>query len=469
MVTLRKEPELNEDNCRPPAFSEDALALEFTEAHADDLRYVAAWRRWFYWNGERWVMDETMHAFDLARRICRKAAAAVNEKGKALASAKVVAAVERLAQSDRQMAATIDQWDADPWILNTPGGVVDLRTGRLRQASPTDYCTKITAVAPATMDNPTWLAFLQRVTGGDKALVDYLQRALGYSLTGLVTENALLFLHGTGSNGKSVFLNTVAGILHDYHTTAPIETFTASNSDRHPTELADLRGARLVTSVETEEGRRWAESKIKTLTGGDPIKARFMRRDFFEYDPQFKLWIAGNHKPGLRSVDEAIRRRLHLVPFTVTIPKAERDPELTEKLKAEWPGVLAWMIEGCLRWQEAGLAPPAAVVAATTEYLANEDTLAAWLEECCELDPNAFASRTTLFASWKAWTERSREHTGSATRFYERLETRDGVRASQKREGSAPVRGFFGLVIRGSLVPSYEKRDATTCDEMWGC
>jgi putative DNA primase/helicase len=222
---------------------------------------------------------------------------------------------------------------------------------------------------------------------------------LGYGLTGLTREHALFFGYGTGANGKSVLLSTVAGILGEYHKTAPIETFTASNADRHPTDLASLRGARLVTATETEEGRRWAESRIKQLTGGDTVAARFMRQDFFEYRPAFKLIIAGNHKPSLRSVDEAIRRRFHLIPFAVTIPPEERDGDLTEKLKDEWPGILAWLIEGCLEWQAESLLPPKAVVEATDAYLTAEDAMAAWLDEKCEHDPNAWTSSTYLFGS----------------------------------------------------------------------
>jgi putative DNA primase/helicase len=251
--------------------------------------------------------------------------------------------------------------------------------------------------------------------------VHYLKRLFGYALTGITREHALAFLYGTGANGKSVLLSTVAGILGDYHTTAPIETFTDSKSDRHPTDLAGLMGARLVTASETEEGRRWAESKIKTLTGGDRVKARFMRQDFFEYVPQFKLVIAGNHKPGLRSVDEAISRRLHLVPFVVTIPAEERDKELAEKLKAEWPGILSWMIEGCLEWQRIGLLPPDAVVAATAEYLAAEDAFRAWLADCCEPCPSAFEATAHLFDSWTAWCARTGEFAGSRKRFREKL------------------------------------------------
>src|SRR4029078_595657 len=177
------------------------------------------------------------------------------------------------------------------------------------------------------------------------------------------------------------------GALRDYHRTAPIESFTATNTDRHPTDLAALRGARLVTATETEEGRRWAESRLKTLTGGDKIAARFMRQDFFEYTPQFKLIIAGNHKPGLRSVDEAIRRRFNLIPFSVTIPPSERDEMLPDKLKAELPGILAWMIDGCTRWLEGGLSAPEIVPAATNAYLEEEDAVSAWIEDCGDRDP----------------------------------------------------------------------------------
>ena len=357
-----------------PAFSDEDLALRFALRHAGDLRYVAAWSKWVQWTGSYWRFDDTKLAFDLSRKVCRDAATECN-KGKVasgLASAKTVAAVERLALADRRIAATVDQWDADPWLLNTPHGVVDLTTGRPRPHIPEDYFTKITKVSPRG-DCPRFLAFLTRITGGDVELVAYIQRVLGYALTGLTREHALFFGYGTGANGKSVLLSTVAGLLGDYHKTAPIETFTASHTDRHPTDLASLRGARLVTATETEEGRRWAESRIKQLTGGDTVAARFMRQDFFEYRPAFKLIIAGNHKPLLRSVDEAIRRRFHLIPFAVTIPPEERDAVLAEKLKAEWPGILAWLIEGCLEWQTEGLRPPQAVLEATEAYLSAED------------------------------------------------------------------------------------------------
>ena len=279
-----------------------------------------------------------------------------------------------------------------------------MRTGTLRPSSSADYITTITAVSPGG-DCPIWKRFLDRVTGGDGALQDYLQSVCGYALTGDTGEDALFFLYGTGANGKSVFIKTVAGILGDYHTSAPMEMFCVSNNDRHPTDLAMLRSARLVTSVETEEGKRWDEAKIKNLTGGDRIQARFMRQDFFEYVPQFKLLIAGNHRPTIRTVDEAIRRRMNLIPFTVTIPKDERDPELADKLKAEWPGILAWMIEGCSMWQRDRLRPPPAVAAATKDYLLGQDVLQAFLNECCAVGPKYDDTIDHIWRGWKVFQQ----------------------------------------------------------------
>ena len=418
---------------------EDNLALAFAEGHAGNLRYVAAWGRWLTWDETRWILDDTLHTYDRVRGLCREVSAK--------ASAQLVAAVERLARSDRRIAATADQWDAGPWLLNTPGGVIDLQTGSLCPHTPSDYMTKITTVAPdGNCPTPTWEAFLDRVTGGDADLVGFLQRMSGYALTGTTQEHALFFLHGTGANGKSTFINAVTAVAGDYHKAAPIETFTASQNERHPTDLAGLRGARLVTSVETEEGRRWAESKIKALTGGDKIAARFMRQDFFEFTPTFKLVIAGNHKPGLRSVDEAIRRRFHLIPFTVVIPPHERDKILGDRLRAEWPGILAWMIGGCLKWQQHGLAPPPAVQAATANYLDAEDAIAAWLDETGLRDVNAWEATKTLFGSWKTWADNAGERAGTMKRFVQNLEAR-GLTPERRTQ----ARGFRGFRIGTDL------------------
>ena len=248
---------------KPPAFSDEALALAFTEQHKDELRYVAAWGRWMRWDGARWKFDQTLTTFDRARAICREMAARCNEKRMSmrLAEARTVAAVERLVRSDRRHAATEDQWDSDPWILNTPHGVVDLRTGDMRAHRRDDHMTKITAVGPGR-DCPLWREFLDRVTDSDSDLQLFLQRMFGYSLTGCTHEHAFFFLYGTGANGKTVLLSSTSRLVGDYAMTAPIDTFIKGSVDRHPTELAGLRGARLVVATETEEGRRWAESRI---------------------------------------------------------------------------------------------------------------------------------------------------------------------------------------------------------------
>ena len=230
----------------PPAHSEEALALAFAAEHADRLRYVAAWNKWLIWSGTHWRPDDTRSVFNDSRKVCRSAACNKARQRNVIASAKTVAATLTLACADRRLAATADQWDADPWLLATPAGTIDLRTGDQRAHQPGDFITKMTSVAPGGTC-PTFLRFLAEVTDGDIQLQDFLKRLCGYALTGSTKEHALFFLHGLGANGKSVFVSTVTGILGDYHTVAPIETFVASHNDHHPTELAGLRGARLVT------------------------------------------------------------------------------------------------------------------------------------------------------------------------------------------------------------------------------
>lgn len=269
---------------------------------------------------------------------------------------------------------------------------------------------------------------------------------VGYCLTGSIREHALFFLYGTGANGKTVFLSTITELLGEYAKTAPIATFIAAGNEQHPTDLAGLCGARLVTAVETEDGRRWAESKIKVLTGGDMIAARFMRQDFFEFSPQFKLLIAGNHKPGLRSVDEAIRRRLHLIPFSVTIPAEERDKHLKEKLRAEWPAILRWAVEGCLNWQKKGLDPPATVLDATATYLADEDRFAMWIEDRCNVGRQYSATAGELYRSWVLWCEGAGEKPGSQKRFSQTLE----AHGFERGRSTTAARTFEGLAVEGA-------------------
>ncbi|MGH6865688.1 MAG: phage/plasmid primase, P4 family [Methyloceanibacter sp.] len=434
------------DEVRQPELSDDALAELFVEEYGERYRYVFKWNKWYRREPSGlWIEDTTSTFYSAARATCRQVAAVVeNDRvAKAVASTKTRNAVVEMTKADFVIAATVDQWDADPWLLNTPEGAIDLRAGGKPVPRPAAYCTKATAIAPGGAC-PLWHSFLDRVTAGDVELQTFLQRMAGYCLTGSIEEHALFFLYGKGGNGKGRFVYALSGALGDYAVTAPMQTFTEQKLPQHETELAMLRGARLVTANETEEGRRWAEARIKNLTGGDRITARFMRWDHFTYMPQFKLLISGNHKPGLRSVDEAMRRRMHLIPFTVTIPESERDPKLDEKLKAEWPGILQWAIEGFHAWREQGLAPPEAVRMATEAYLASEDAVNAWIDDACERDRSSWEPSSALFASWKAWCERSGEFVGSKKRFAQNLEDRGFV---PERAGGTGARGFRGLKI----------------------
>jgi putative DNA primase/helicase len=424
---------------------EDQVALNFASKHEQDFRFIAKWGRWMKWDGNRWHHEDTLRAFDEARKLCREASDA---------KARTVAAVVTLARSDRIIAATEHQWDTGGKLVNANGTTIDLRTGLARKPDLRDYITKSAAVAPAApgTPHPMWTAFLERVTNDNPALIGFLQRYLGYCLTGDTSEHVLMFLYGLGANGKSVFINTVSGILGDYAVIAPMELFMASKHDRHPTEIAKLQGARLVTAQETEKGRRWDVAKIKTLTSDDKLTARFMRQDFFDFAPTHKLIITGNHKPMLPTVDEAIRRRFLLVPFTVEIPKAERDPDLAHKLEPEWPAILQWMVGGCLEWQRIGLVVPTIVTDATAEYLADQDAMAQWIDEWIDRNKRAFTVTTDLFKSWKIWCEQRNNPVGTERAFSDELADK-GFERSRKLYG----RGFNGIRLRISNEPQHDE------------
>lgn len=403
---------------QPLEVSEDAIALEFTRQNRGTLRFDHNAGKWYQWQFTHWKATDVPVAFHFAREIGRRLSA--GKKGTCKAS--VAGGAERFARADPEHAVTSAVWDNDPWLLGTPGGTLDLRTGKMHVARRDEHITKTTGCQPENKPADLWLQFLDDSTNGDKAMQVYLQRIAGYCLTGLTNEHALFFIYGPGGNGKSVFLNTLVHILGDYAMSAPMDTFTASKFSSHPTELAMLKGARLVTASETEEGRAWAEARIKALTGGDPISARFMRQDFFTYQPHFKLLFAGNHQPSLSSVDPAMQRRFNMMPF-VHKPK-QPDHMLEEKLKAEAPRILAWALAGCLDWQKHGLGRPESVSNATADYFANQDLLGQWIEEACETTPGTWDQPGTLFKSWVEFSKRSGEDAGTSKTFRTSLEKR---------------------------------------------
>jgi putative DNA primase/helicase len=402
--------------------SEDLIADIFVRFHGDGLRYDHHAGKWYAWTGACWRRDDTGATFEKVRKVARCVAQQAPKDSDAtkFLRAGAMSGAERIAQCDQRVAVTSEAWDGDPFLLGTPDATVDLRTGACREPDPGDGITKIAAVAPAVgAQCPLWLDFLADTTGHDAELVAFLQRVCGYALTGSTREHALFFVYGPGGNGKSVFLNTVARIMGDYVATSAMDTFAASRGDRHPTDLAMLKGARLVSVSETEEGQAWAESRIKQLTGGDPISARHMRQDFFTFQPQFKLLIVGNHKPILRNVDAAARRRFRLIPFERTPTNPDR--ALEAKLKAEWPAILRWMIDGALAWQREGLEPPDVVKRATDEYFEAQDTFGAWLEERCTIGANEFDAVAKLFGDWSEYAKRSGEPPQSKKGFSEAL------------------------------------------------
>ena len=419
--------------------SEDLLALSFVD-QGPQLRYVAQWGKWMRWKDSVWLRDNTLETFDQIRQHVR-----IEEpKEPMFLKAHVVSAVEKFARADRRIAATVDQWDVHDHLLNTPDGPVSLQSGLMQDPDPWLYMSKSTIVSPKGRA-PRWLTFLEEVTGGDIDYQLFLQRVIGYCAGGSTHEHAMFFLYGAGGNGKGIFLNTLQAVMGDYAKTAPMETFTDSKNDRHPTDMAMLQGARMVFAQETEANRAWAESKIKALTGGDPISARFMRQDFFTFTPRFKLLISGNHMPKLQDVDEAMRRRLYLLPFTQIFKGKDRDPHLAETLTHEYGGILQWIVEGAIAYKNLGLAPPSIVQEATRIYFEEEDVFHQWLSECCVQEVDAYTKPTELFASYKNFTDMMNEPAESERVLTKRLKDAGFTRGNSTAKGG---RFWKGLKLR---------------------
>lgn len=432
--------------------TEDGVARAFTDMHCDHLLYDHETGMWYEWSGNRWVPDKIRRAYYYCRELSRKASLDMNEKAREKTGrAAFASGVERLARADPAHAATRADWDANPWLLGCPGTTVDLSSGRANEPHQDDRITKQTAVTPADEANCSlWLEFLHDATGSDEEMIAFLKQWCGYCLTGITREHALIFLYGPGGNGKSVFLNTISGIMGDYAATASMDTFTASRSDRHPTDLAMLHGARLVTSSETEAGRAWAESRIKQMTGGDPITARFMRQDFFTFTPSFKLTIVGNHQPVLQNVDDAAKRRFNIIPFKVKpeIP----DTTLEEKLRKEWPQILRWMIDGCLEWQQQGLCRSQSVLNETADYFSEQDFMSQWLDEVCIVEPDnqgCFSTAADLYRSWREYAKEGGEEAGSQKSLGSKL-ARHGLRKGQKKIQGKNYKVWIGVRFRGA-------------------
>lgn len=405
--------------------------------YGDRLRYVPAWRRWLVWDGKRWAHDTTGQSArwmkSIARRVTadalaieddQKRKAALNAARRGESSAGVAGALT-LAGTEAGIVVTPDDLDADPYLLNCANGTFDLRTGELRAHDPADLLTKMTGAAyrPGGIEDTTFGRFLRRVQP-DPAMREFLARLLGHALEGRVTAHILPIMYGAGANGKSTFIDAIASALGDYAAPADPELLTARTFDAHPTGVADLVGLRLAVLHETDAGRRLAEGTVKRLTGGDPIKARRMREDFWTFTPSHTFCMLTNHKPIVTGTDEGIWRRLRLVPWDVVVPPEERDEGLGEKLALELNVVLAWLASGHQDWKLNGFGEPEAVREATQKFRDESDAMGKFLHEACLLGEAYHVGASDLFAYWSKWCAGQGEDPGNQTTFAAALQNK---------------------------------------------
>ena len=431
----------------------------FIRQHGADVRYCWPWRTWFTWTETHWARDPGDGVAERAklttRAIYREAAELEDPARRKILSAwasktegehqqRAMVALARSA-----VAITPDQLDRHAWLYNVANGTLDLKTGALRGHRRDNLMTKL---GPVPYDPsarcPRFEAFLTKILDGDAALIAWLQKALGSALVGQVIEQILLIFWGAGANGKTTLINVLLKVLGEsYAQQAPMTTFLAKHGDSIPNDLARLAGARLVVASESGNGRRLDEATVKQLTGGDRITARFLNAEFFTFEPTFTVILSTNHRPEIRGTDHAIWRRIRLIPFEVTIPPAQQDRHLLDRvLLPEAPGILAWLVQGCRRWQREGLDDvPAVVMAATADYQRDCDMLGPFLEDRCHVklgDPDIFETSATLYAAYRRYCEATGEaHPISNVDFGRRLADK-GLKKDKNREGTRTWRGI---------------------------
>jgi putative DNA primase/helicase len=444
---------------RPVWCSDDALAEALSKGAktettkgpdglGEDWRHVPQSGEWYHWTGQRWEAGGLHQVLAISRRICRFFGNACdNQKlARQVSSKTAIYAAAKLAGDDPRHATPLDAFDTDPWLLNTPAGVADLRNDRIIPHAREQMMTHMTAVAPEG-ECPHWLDFIRQCTQGNRELEAYLQRVAGYCHTASVEEHAFFFIHGPTRNGKTTFVEMLAASVGDYAITADMNLFTVAKGERHPEELAILAGKRLVTASETTKGKPWDEARLKVLTGGDRIRARFMRSNSFEFAPTWKLLFAGNHRPPMRSLDKALMARMHLIPFRrPTIPPEQRNKKLPEILRAELGGILRWSLGGVARWREKGLAPPELVLKATKEYFETEDKLGRWIAQRCVEGVQCESLTRTLYRDYRSWSAAAGEFWMSEKTFSEELEERGYLKAQHPKTRQSMFRGIATLL-----------------------
>jgi len=438
-------------------------AERLCDTYGGEIKYCYAAKRWYRYDGKVWVKDEhgivRQRAMATIRNIYIEAAnteddgirkGLIDHARKSESNSRLKAMVEIAADMDGMTVLPSD-FDRDKWLINCKNGVVDLKDGKIL---PHDKAFYFSHLCPVNYDKdapcPEWHKFLDGVTGGDAELTTYLQKAAGYCLTGDTSEQALFILYGSGSNGKSTFTETLAGVLgEDYAKSTTAKTFMQDKrGDASSNDIARLNGARLVTTMETEDGQRLSTSLIKSATGGDKMAARFLYGEYFEFTPEFKLFFAVNHRPVIKDDSHSIWRRVRLIPFTVTFTDAQKDKRLKDKLAAEYEGILAWAVEGCLLWQRDGLTAPQSVLAATEEYKADMDTFGQFFDDCYMDCVGGRVEHKAICERYAKWCEDNKERAMSSKALSSKLKARGFTGARSGRNGNLVWSGF---AARGSI------------------
>ena len=405
-------------------FTDATNAMRLMQEHGRDVRYNAPWKKWLVWNGKYWevdesgalihekgllmvrnIYDELLKTADYRERIEIEKYAILSE------NVRRREAFVKSATWIKGLNITSDELDPNPWLLNVRNGTIDLTTGEFRKHRQEDMITKMAHVDyNPQADCPVWKQFIREIMGCKSELMNFLQTAAGWALTGDTSEQTMFILYGTGANGKSTFLNTIMHILGDYAIATFTETFMRKNGDQNTNDVARLRGTRFVTTTEAEQGRRLSEPIIKQITGNDRVTARFLYGEFFNFVPTCKIFLATNHKPVIKGTDHGIWRRIKLIPFTTRIPDEKQDKQLDEKLKAEASGILNWLLEGTFRWQRERLRVPSIILNATDEYRGEMDVIGNFLKECCVQKPEATIRIKELFKAYQDWCDCNNEH-----------------------------------------------------------
>lgn len=412
---------------------------------------------WLIWDGKRWKIDTKKEIERITAKVLRSLYKSEEESETKWARMCERRNIRMNSIKDLMplVPAEREEYDTHKYLFNVANGIVDLKTGKLQ---PHDRNLKITKIANVEFvenaECPEWLAFLDSIFQGDKELIEYMQRLIGYSLTGEINEQIMIFLIGGGNNGKSTFINTIKDLMGEYGKQAKSDTFIKKKETGANNDIARLVGSRFVSAIESEDGEQLSEAFVKQITGGEPVLARFLRQEYFEFIPEFKVFFTTNHKPVIKGVDEGIWRRIRLVPFNLQLPKEKRDKKLPEKLSLEMPGILNWAIEGCLKWQRNGLNDPAIVMKATGDYKEEMDILGPFLYERCYVDPTQKISAKELYEVYSNWCYQNGEFALKNRAFYRVLETQ----GFKKERGAGNKYFIFGVTLQERKVSNYQEK-----------